>query len=107
MSLSCQRGGTQIKILCQKVCGPLTSGCQVCRHVLPFFLLQSCQIIVISEADFFQVLCVLEESVLVIHRKAHVLDVACSDLGSVYPDVIGSTHWVHLHSFCHLACTRP
>jgi len=30
--------------------------------------LQSCQIIVISEVDFFKVLCMLEESVLAVHR---------------------------------------
>jgi len=27
MCVSCQRGGTLMKILCKKACGPLTSGC--------------------------------------------------------------------------------
>ena len=37
---------------------------EVCRQVLPLALLQPCQVIIISEANFLEVLTMLKESVL-------------------------------------------
>ena len=38
---------------------------EVCRQVLPLALLQPCQIVIISEANFLKVLSMLKEEVLV------------------------------------------
>ncbi len=110
MCVSCQRGGTSMKILCKKACGPLTSGCQSLQTCLAFAF-------VAILSDHRHIWGWLLWGALRAWGKrachsstwiAHVSDVAYSDLGSMYP----ADQWhfrkpLHVMSTSHNQLSRP